>query len=273
MTNHIHKVYTKLAVKYHPDKKPKDKTVYNKLSQFDQLLKNLPFINSKETELPRSIKKKMISLNTSFIKSDVTKQNKILEDLINSTINELHKTVINTYQDYNKTCEAYEMKNNDFHKIHLSFTLKDFEDISNLFLQEIGTNKEEYSKLFNNYKTLYKKCFETPIEIKAAEKAEAAKIAKEAIITASKDEILKKNLPVNENNINVLKNGDFDTLTAQYSKESVEDVITTIIAHDQDFQQKDLQNLVKSHEIFSGSNTYTAEELDQAESCIMDGEC
>jgi hypothetical protein len=70
-----------------------------------------------------------------------------------------------------------------------------------------------------------------------------------------------------------LKNVNFDTLTAQYSQKSVEDAITTIIAHDQDFQQKDLQNLVKSHEIFSDSNTYTAEELDQAESCIMDGEC
>ena len=84
---------------------------------------------------------------------------------------------------------------------------------------------------------------------------------------------MKKNLPINENNLNVLKNVNFDTLTAQYSKESVEDAITTIIARKQDFQQEHLPNLVKSHEIFSGSNTYTAEELDQAESCIMDGEC
>ncbi len=103
----------------------------------------------------------------------------------------------------------------------------------------------------------------------AADKAEA----QEAIITIAKDEVLKKNLPINENNLNVLKNVNFDTLTAQYSKESVEDAITTIIARKQDFQQEHLPNLVKSHEIFSGSNTYTAEELDQAESCIMDGEC
>jgi hypothetical protein len=107
----------------------------------------------------------------------------------------------------------------------------------------------------------------------AADKAEAERIAKEAIITIAKDEVLKKNLPINENNLNVLKNVNFDTLTAQYSKESVEDAITTIIARKQDFQQEHLPNLVKSHEIFSGSNTYTAEELDQAESCIMDGEC
>lgn len=98
-------------------------------------------------------------------------------------------------------------------------------------------------------------------------------VVNEAMIDAAIDEVLKKNLPVNENNIDALKNVNFDTLTAQYSKESVEDAITTIIARKQDFQQEHLPNLVKSHEIFSGSITYTAEELDQAESCIMDGEC
>ena len=104
---------------------------------------------------------------------------------------------------------------------------------------------------------------------KAAEKAEA----QEAIIIIAKDEVLKKNLPINENNIDVLKNVNLNTLTDQYSKESIEDAMATIIASKQDFQQEHLPNLVQSHEIFSDSNTYSAEELDQAESCIMDGEC
>ena len=285
MTNLIHKVYRNLSKQYHPDKNPKDKTLHHKLSTFDQLLNNLPFINSKEYQITKSVKNKMISLNESFIKSDVTKQNEILKNLINNITTNDTKNVINTYANYNNKCEAYTIKDDDLKKDDLSFTLKEFEDISTLFLQEIQTDKDEYSKLFNNYKTLYQKCFKSPIEIEAdkaeaarvakeaADKAEAARVAKEEVITAIKDEILKKNLPINENNIDVLKNGDFDTLTTQYSKKSVEDAVTTIIAHTQDFQQEHLPNLIKSHEIFSDSNTYTAEELDQAESCIMDGEC
>jgi hypothetical protein len=100
MTNLIHKAYKNLSMKYHPDKYPEDTELHHKLSAFDQLFDNIPFINSKNGPIAKSARNKMISLNKSFIKSDVTKQNEILKNLISNTRTNATKNVLKIYAKY-----------------------------------------------------------------------------------------------------------------------------------------------------------------------------
>jgi hypothetical protein len=62
-------------------------------------------------------------------------------------------------------------------------------------------------------------------------------------------------------------------LKQKYHPDIIEKAVNTMCSHAETFQEGDLKKLATSHEIYSKPHSYTSEEIENAELCIVIGYC
>ncbi|MSO14005.1 hypothetical protein [Rickettsiales endosymbiont of Trichoplax sp. H2] len=279
----LSKAFRKISLKYHPDRNNGDDTIFKNIEPFVKLFNNLPLIYT-GVNLPYITEQRdFFQSNLDFKKQNIQEKNQYLEEIIKGK----NKKLIYIYTGHERSCKIMNIQENKLVDDNFGISLKIYDQLATEFLEIIpDENKYSYSKLFENYKTFYQKCF---VKEKEMDKEEVDRIAKEEEDRkkAEAERLRQEEEDRKKAEAERLKQEEEDRKKAevtkipenlkflkdQHSEEIINKVAETISSHGGEFNEAATKELAKSHEVVANNNHYSAEEISMSIDCIEYGIC